>query len=370
MAAVLIPAALNSAVPNPAPGSVAFETGADAVPPELRDFQRRMYGGGRQADPERATWLTTWNPYRTPGDPSVWFARAGNSVVGLQASIPVELEVGADRYAASWAIDLVVDPARRGESIATTLVAAHQQASPIEIAFGLSDGGFSTMMRTGARHVGTASAYVFPCDHRVLAAKLRPRAARVAATAAAPTAISALRARARRAARGTRLVPFESFDAAVDDLWRQVSPYYPVIVPRDLRFTRWRFDQAPQRSEYERYSVIRRGKLIGYVVLRDSTWNGLPTLEIVDYLARPRDVARSFAAVALLARRRRKAAVECITLNDRARRQILGLGFVDRPNVSRGLRATVRTHDDVPVRSALSEPGAIFLTCADSDVDE
>ena len=348
------------------------EPAREALPSELQEFQRRMVGQDcRQADPARADWLRTRsNPYRREGEPDTWIARSGDAVVGVQAGIPFELAVGSEPCPATWAIDLMVDPEHRGHGLASSLVRAHQRSSRVEVAFGLSDGGFAIMMRTGAIPVGTASAYVHACDGRVLERKFGTEASGRPARLAGSVAAAGLGARCRLAARGTQLVPIESFDEHVDQIWREVASDYRVIVPRDSRWTRWRFDECPHRGEFERYYVFHRGRRIGYVVLRESTWKDLPTLEIVDYLARPRDVARLFASVAILARRRTKAAVECITLNAGVRHQLRLLGFVNRMDASRALRVTVRTQPGEPLRTPLCEPDAFFLTCADSDVDE
>ena len=351
---------------------VQIERCTEILPEGLQQFQRRMVGrNSRQADPARAEWLMPCNPYCEDDVPPVWVAQEDGSVVGVQASVPVDLKVGPEVCRASWAIDLVVDPEHRGQGIASSLVRAHQEHSRVEVAFGLSDGGFAIMMQTGATHVGAASAYLFACDERVAAAvAANTRVPRSVARSVAAAPLAGLRALAGSRSRRTTFVPIARFDESVDEIWRAASRDYRVIVPRDLTFLRWRFDESPHRDEYERFYVEHAGRRIGYVVFRESTWRDLPTLEILDYLARPEDLERLFAGSIRFARRRGKAAVICLTLNERARRPLRRLGFLVRRKASRKLRVTVHTEADDPLHATLREGDAYFLTCADSDVDE
>jgi GNAT superfamily N-acetyltransferase len=349
----------------------------DGIPGDAREFQERMYGPGcRQSDPARADWLTTANPHRREDEPSAWIARHDDEgehpdeVVGVVAGIPAELEVGSHRYPVTWAVDLVVDPDHRGKALASNLVRAHRETTSLQLAFGLSNGGFAAFARSGAVHVATARAYLHPCSSRVVDAKAPHAGVAAVGRVVAALPLAALRAVTRAAGRGTSLSAIDAFDGRVDMIWRAVRNDYPVIVPRDSRWARWRFDECPQRDEYERYEVVRRGFVVGYVVLRETVWEGEPALEIVDYLVHHRHVTGLFARVAVLARERDKSAVVCVTLNEPAHHRLRRVGYLHRRRASEAFRVMVNTHRDDPLLDVLSEPDALFLTCADCDVDE
>jgi GNAT superfamily N-acetyltransferase len=344
---------------------------SEGLPGEALEFQRRMIGPHcRQADPARADWLTTANPLRRPGEPPTWLAWSEGEVVGIQAGIAGELAIGPRRYPITWAVDLMVDPEHRGRGVASALVEAQHGTSRVQLAYGVTEGGAATLKRAGSVHVATASAYLFPCDARVVTAKAPGRVGAALARAAVAPVLAALGAVTRRAARRTHLAPIAEFGTGVDAIWDEVRSEYPVVVPRDSTWTRWRFDECPQRNEFERYEVVRGGRAVGYVVLRESEWQGQPVLEIVDYLVRRRHLRGLFARVAVLARRRSAAAVVCITLNRPARHQLRSIGFVNRKRAAELFRVMVNIDPADPLLHVLADPDALFLTCADGDVDE
>jgi hypothetical protein len=61
-----------------------------------------------------------------------------------------------------------------------------------------------------------------------------------------------------------------------------------VLVKRDLRSLRWRFDEFPGRTAYERYFLMHRSQPIGYAVIRTDSWRGHPVVRVVDYLSERR----------------------------------------------------------------------------------
>jgi hypothetical protein len=88
-------------------------------------------------------------------------------------------------------------------------------------------------------------------------------------------------------ATGAELVEVERFDERSDEIWRNVSRHYGVIVRRDRAYLDWRFNGVFARR-YRRFYLVQRGAPIGYAVLRDGQRHGLATGEIVDYLCSPR----------------------------------------------------------------------------------
>jgi len=164
----------------------------------------------------------------------------------------------------------------------------------------------------------------------------------------------------------TELVPVDAFDQRSDTLWQNVSRLYPAISRRDATWLRWRFDECPDRHQYLRYYVRYRGRLIGYLVLRRTEWNGCAALSIVDYLAAPGDVSRLLAAGVRIARHLDAAVLLCNTLNLQARGAMRRNGFFRRRNQS--IRFFAYTGDESLLRD-IQNPMKWFVTSADSDLD-
>ena len=239
----------------------------------------------------------------------------------------------------------------------------------VEVAFGLSDGGFAIMMRTGAIPVGTASVYVHACDGRVLERKFGPGRPVDRRDWPAPwlPRVSVRGAGGRLDKRSScRSSPSTSTSTRSGVRWR----------PTTGSSSRGTADGHAGDSTNVRIvasssattcSTAGGGSATSCSVNRPGT-TCRPSRSSTIWHARRRRWL--FASVAILARRRAKAAVECITLNAGARHQLRLLGFVNRKDASRALRVTVRTQPGEPLRTPLCEPDAFFLTCADSDVDE
>jgi hypothetical protein len=168
-------------------------------------------------------------------------------------------------------------------------------------------------------------------------------------------------------ARRTEVLPVDHFDDRVDDIWKMASGFYPVISCRDKAWACWRFDQAPGRGEYLRYYLLHRQAVLGYIVLRSTTWNDTPALEVIDYLAKPDDLAPLFAHTIEIARAFRVTALHCNTLNRRLSKTFRSLGFFARRN--QGIRFLLYTREEDPIGADVRDRTNWFLTSADSDLD-
>jgi GNAT superfamily N-acetyltransferase len=337
--------------------------GTEADVGDLQEFQARMFGErSRQQDPARTAWLFFERAADEP--PSVWIVRDAGRVVGMSASIGFELEAGGVTRPARYGVDLRVDPAHRGDGIASALIDERLRSEGMLVGFGLSHGGVKLMERMGAIGLGQVPRYVFTLTAEAVASQVSARWRRVVRVGvAAPVAV--LRGMAGLRARGVELVATQRFDARADALWHDVASNYTVIARRDAAWLRWRFDGSPYRDEYLRYFARRGGRVVAYVVLRPKVWHGEPTLEIIDYLAAPRLVPALFGAVVHLARERQDTLVACVTRNGPARGRVRRMGFVRRG----GERLVVTTRLRGPVIDLVKDADAWFVTAGDSDMD-
>ncbi len=142
-----------------------------------------------------------------------------------------------------------------------------------------------------------------------------------------------------------------------------------MIGRRDTARLQWRFDQSPDRGDYSRFYLLRRGRPVGYVVVRATTWHEEKALKVVDYLAAPRHLGPLFAHTVRTARDEGVAILRCRTLNDRARATFRSLGFLRARHASRTHELAVHIDDRDPSRPLVSNPKNWFVTDADSDLD-
>jgi GNAT superfamily N-acetyltransferase len=89
------------------------------------------------------------------------------------------------------------------------------------------------------------------------------------------------------------------FDSAFDAFWARVGQKYPVAVVRDAAWLNWRYKDVPTR-DYRALAAYDGQSLVGYVVTRSSTFQGVRTGLIVDLLVEPTQQGEQ-AAQALVA---------------------------------------------------------------------
>jgi len=335
---------------------------------ELRAFQAQMHGASsRLLDQERADWLYERNPFRRDDALTVWICRRGGRVVGTEAGIPFDLVVGNEHRRGSWAVELMVDPEWRGRGVGAALSEAHRESCQVSGFLNVSPSGHRLLLRRNSTDIGHVPMYFRLLDpKRVLRWEGVPRFVRMLALPLVAPALWLLDAVGRVRNGPTRFVSIDAFDQRAEILWQNVQEHYPVISRRDATWLRWRFDECPDRHQYLRYYVLHRQRLIGYLVLRRTEWNGCAALAIVDYFAAPGDVARLLACGVRVARQLGVAALLCNTLNLRARGALGLTGFLRRRN--QGIRFFVHTGDE-PLFQDVQNPAKWFVTSADSDLD-
>jgi hypothetical protein len=119
----------------------------------------------------------------------------------------------------------------------------------------------------------------------------------------------------------------------------------------------------------QRYYLVRRGRTLGYVVLRTSSSAETHGVVVVVYLAPPRWVAPMLVAAGVDARRQGAVAMSVKTRNEAADRYLRAAGFVRRARgADHPIRFMVYCRDD-ELRSQLAERGRWYTTSADCDLE-
>jgi hypothetical protein len=362
---------------------------------ELRRFRLRTYkAGSRQVDEDRQAWLDS-NPAVGARGPGLWICRRSGEIVGQQAEIPVDLQVGRDPRRAAWAIDLMVDQAWQLRGIGPGLVTTQMADHTIALGLNLSDKGHATYSKIGWTDLGIVPVYLRPLDaHRTLTVAPVSRRLRRLAPVAGPTLRAAdAAAGALLRTTGARLVPVNHLDERVDAVWATAAEHYSVLVRRDRAALSWRIDQRPDSDRLRRYYLMRRNRALGYVVLRPTVWPGppdrsvfsltsgsprsprrgdVPVVQVVDYLAPPRWVAPLLLAAGRAERRRGAVAMVAKTRNALADRRLRAAGFVRRQKMTdkdMPIRFMVHCSDEPGICALVSDPDSWFVTAADSDLE-
>ena len=76
-----------------------------------------------------------------------------------------------------------------------------------------------------------------------------------------------------------------------------------LLLRRDYRYLRWRYEQNPQRADYEFWSARRDGRLVGFVVLKPTLGLAPDSATIADWMAGETDNAAIDALVHVATRR-------------------------------------------------------------------
>jgi GNAT superfamily N-acetyltransferase len=281
-------------------------------------FRARNFGpDGRQADPAWLRWLAE-NPELDGGELQAWICRRNGAIVGNQGSIPFRLKEGQRVLPASWAVDLMVEPAWRLRGIGPVLSEAQARITELAAAVGISDAACRAYRRAGWRDLGEIPTYIRMQDIEWSIAEGGLQGGRaVAARALARPALALTRLGSGLVARamGTALHPVHRFDHRVDRVWVAASARYAVMAVRDHRALAWRFDSVPDADRTARHYLVQRGRVRGYLVTRVEPWRDREALVIVDYLASPRWVLPLLAHVSALPEARGAALIRCQTLS-------------------------------------------------------
>lgn len=340
---------------------------------DLAEFQQQEFGPlSRQVDENRTRWLFDDNPLSAGDGRNLWVSRRDGAIVGQQGEIPFDLQVDDEYHRASWAVDLRVADAWRLRGVGPALLATLFDARPIVAAMNMSDLGLKLMERSGGIDLGVVPVYLRPLqlDRVGTLASVRPRLRNLLRPAA--PVLSAADRLAVGAARlpGLHLEPVDRFDERVDQVWEAARTAYPVLARRDHAALTWLIDQRPDRDLMQRYYLCRKGRTLGYVVLRRAGTADEPTAVVVDYLARPRLVAPLLLAAAVTARRQGAIALSVKTRNEPADKYLRAAGFLRRSEgADSPITFMVHCAAEEEVCAKLAEPNSWFVTSADCDLE-
>ena len=249
---------------------------------------RRMHGAdAAESSRLRWEWQHRRNPSNRTGQPDIWVAREGPTIVGHYPTVPVRVSMKGLEVEGAWGTDALVAPERDRQGLDEALMRAWDRNCGAVLAMGLSAG-----LRTALDRLRWPEPHIVPC----LVKPLTRRAVRLPHV---PTALNRLisavtypivqvvaRSRPLRA----ECEPIRRFDTSFTTLWERLAPKFDLAVRRDAPYLNWRYVEPP----HVRYSIValrRQGVLHGYAVYRHRHEPLGRATMLVDFLVDPDDLS-------------------------------------------------------------------------------
>lgn len=235
----------------------------------------------------RWDWQHRRNPANPSGEPDVWVAREGPTIVGHYPALPVRVSIRGLDIDGVWGADPVVAPERDRQGLDEALIRACDRNHGAVLALGVSDESQQTLAHLRWPPPHTVPSLVKPLTRRAFRlSHLPPVLNRLISLVTLPVVRVVSRTRPLRA----ECEPIIHFDDSFTRLWHVLARKFDLAVRRDAAYLNWRYIEPP----HVRYSVValkRQGELRGYAVYRHRREPlGRATL-LVDFLVDPADVA-------------------------------------------------------------------------------
>jgi hypothetical protein len=264
----------------------------DRFRPEDRrgvDLLYRRTHGADAADANRLRW--EWqhrrNPANRTGQPDIWVAREGPTIVGHHATVPVRVSLKGLEVEGAWGADALVAPERDRQGLGEALLRAWDRHSGAGLALNASPGA-----RLALDRLHWPEPQIVPCV-------VKPLTRRAVRLPHLPTPVNRLmsallhpvvRVAARSGPLRAECEPIRRFDPSFTTLWERLAPKFDLAIRRDAPYLNWRYIEPP----HVRYAVValkRHGVVQGYAVYRHRHEPLGRVTMLVDFLVDPEDVS-------------------------------------------------------------------------------
>jgi GNAT superfamily N-acetyltransferase len=197
----------------------------------------------------RWEWQHRRNPYNQAGQPEIWVAREGPTIVGHYTTMPVRVSIKGIEVEGAWGSDAMVAPERRRQGIGEALVRAWDRNSGAVLALGATSDGRKLLDRLRWPEARVVPCLVKPLTRRAVRLPRWPSTInRLISAISWPVVHIVARSRPLRA----ECEPIRRFDASFTALWERLAPKFDLAVRRDASYLNWRYIEPP----HVRYSVV------------------------------------------------------------------------------------------------------------------
>jgi hypothetical protein len=302
----------------------------------------------------RWDWAHRRNPSNPSGEPDIWVAREGPTVIAHYATVPVRLSVRGLDIDGVRGTDPVVAPERTRQGLDEALVRACDRNRDAVLTLAEPEPARQLVERLGWPPAHGVPRLVKPLTRRAFRVPTLPRMVnRLISVVTYPLVHLVSRTQPLRA----ECEPISRFDDVFTRLWDRLARKCDLAIRRDSAFLNWRYVEPP----HERHSIValkRQGELRGNAVYQHRQEPlGRATL-LVDFLVDPDDVGglkTLLRWVDRAARAQDADKIRCYVLNARYRRVLRRAGYFSG-----------RSHLAVAVKlNALKVPPAFDADTAD-----
>ena len=235
----------------------------------------------------RWDWQHRRNPYNHGGQPEIWVAREGPTVIGHYSTLPVRVSIKGIEVEGAWGSDAMVAPERRRQGVGEALLRTWDRNSGAVLALGVTPDGRKLIERLRWPDAQVVPCLVKPLTRRAVRLPQWPAPLnRLVSAITWPVVNIVARSRPLRA----ECEPIRRFDASFTELWDRLASKFDLAVRRDAAYLNWRYIEPP----HVRYSVValkRQGEVHGYAVYRHRHEPLGRVTMLIDFLADPDDVA-------------------------------------------------------------------------------
>ena len=288
---------------------------------------RRVFGpDASDAGRLRWGWQYRRNPSNPAGQPLIWVAREGPSIIGHCATMPVRLALGGREVDAAWGLDVMVAPERQRQGVGEVLLRTWDRNVGAALGLGLSDESRQLFQKLRWPDVASVPCLVKPLTRRAIRRPQWPMSInRLVSVVTLPVVKIAGRQRPLNA----ELEAIRRFDGSYTALWERIGSKFDLAVRRDAAYLNWRFIEPP----HVRYSIValKRGDDAGgYAVYRHVREpRGRVTL-LVDFLVDPDDESGLKTLLGWVDREARAAdsdKIRCFAMHAGFRRAVRRSGY-------------------------------------------
>ena len=327
---------------------------------------RRTYGAdAAEANRLRWEWQHRRNPYNATGQPDIWVAREGPTVVAHYPTLPVRVSLKGLEVDGAWGTDAVVVPERERQGLGEALVRAWDRNSGAVLALGLSGESRQLLERLHWPPSHLVPCLVKPLTRRAVRLPHWPTTVnRLVSALTLPVVQVVSRSRPLRA----ECEPIRRFDSAFTELWERFASKFDLAVRRDARYLNWRYFEPP----HVRYSVValkRQGTIHGYAVYRHRHEPLGRVTMLVDFLVDPDDISGLKTLLRWVDRAARAEdadKIRCHVMNGAFRRILRRNGYF---NVKSTLEVSVKVNAVQVPKGFYDQTEGWHITYGDSDQD-
>jgi hypothetical protein len=249
---------------------------------------RRMHGAdAADANRLRWDWQHRRNPSNRTGQPDIWVAREGPTVIAHHPTLPVRLSLKGLEVDGAWGAEALVAPERDRQGLDEALLRTWDRHAGAALAAGLSSESRGVLDRLRWPEPHIVPCLVKPLTRRATRLPHLPTPVnRLVSAIAYPVVQIVARSKPLRA----ECDPIRRFDTGFTALWERLAPKFDLAIRRDAPYLNWRYVEPP----HVRYAIValrRNGALQGYAVYRHRQEPLGRVTMLVDLLVDPDDVS-------------------------------------------------------------------------------